>query len=240
MDVRARRGLIIHGALLSRLQMLPLLAHLPGDLSWSTPDLAGHGQYRESHVCLQGMDPVSLAAELQERVQIEKSEPLIVLGHSLGALVAIELFRIFKLRGRLFLGDPPLWPCGDTMSQLDAKQVLIQDPVGRRLLVDSFSNFDGSVCYEHSLQQVAASTDISVDVVVGLCGRHQTANGSWDCGTFIGEQHRQSLRNWANNKIGYLEQSSVGHFVFHDVSVLAKISESILKDESLNGWPVLG
>lgn len=217
--------------------MIPLLSHLPGDISWLVPDLIGHGQYRDRQALMLRMDPVSIAEELSRRLFLSRDScRRVIIGHSLGALVAVELAHLLGLHGRLILGDPPLWPCGDTQSQQEAKVALQQDSVGRRLLGDSFADFDGSLTYGPRLLSIASDTNLHVDVVVGLLGPHRTAAGLYDCGTFISQSHRLSLISWADQhttRLSFVEHGAAGHFVFHDTSTLMRISRAIEQDKPL-------
>jgi pimeloyl-ACP methyl ester carboxylesterase len=217
--------------------MIPLLSYLPGDISWLVPDLIGHGQCRDRQGLMLRMDPAAIARDLSDRVMhSHDAHRWVIIGHSLGALVAIELAHLLGLRGRLFLGDPPLWPCGDTQSQQEAKIALQQDSVGQRLLSDSFANFDGTIHYGSRLFSIAADSHLMVDVVVGLLGRHQNAAGLNDCGTFISESHRRSLISWAEQHtmgLSVVEHGAAGHFVFHDMSMLMRISRAIEQDKPL-------
>jgi pimeloyl-ACP methyl ester carboxylesterase len=92
------------------------------------------------------LNPKSIADDLYRRLPcIHSSQRIILVGHSLGALVAIELVHRYNPNGQIILIDPPLWPCGDKESQLEAQRALANDNVGRRLLIDSFGSFDGSI-----------------------------------------------------------------------------------------------
>ena len=83
---------MIHGAMQDRRQFLPLLAQLPERLPLLLSDLAGHGQRRDHWQHLAGLDPSALAADLLARhPAITSGGPLWLVGHSLGALVALAL-----------------------------------------------------------------------------------------------------------------------------------------------------
>ncbi|MEB3348437.1 MAG: alpha/beta hydrolase [Cyanobacteriota bacterium] len=212
------QALLLHGALLSRQAMLPLLPHLPGEITWLVPDLAGHGDRRNQ--CLlpaTTMTPAFLAQDLLLRhPELHQHGPWLLLGHSLGALVALELVRQGVTSQSLILGDPPLWPCGDTGSQCEAQVALGQTPLGIRLLEGCFAAFNGTINYANLLEEISAIA--SIKVLVGLRGRHQLDSGGWDCGTFISETNRHWLHQWAMNaRMASIQQlSGAGHFVFHN------------------------
>lgn len=232
LDLSASLGLLLHGALLSRQATLPLLNYLPADMPWIVPDLIGHGQQRERHTELLRLDPGSIADNLYRRLPcIHSNQRIILVGHSLGALVAIELVRRYQLSGQLILGDPPLWPCGDTESQLEAQRALALDVVGRRLLVDSFGDFNGSITYDQELADLGRGSNVTTTIVIGMLGRHQRANGGWDCGTFINHTRHASLSAWVaedSSRRSLIKNSAAGHFVLHDQTILFNLGQFIL------------
>ncbi|MFM8275376.1 MAG: alpha/beta hydrolase [Cyanobium sp.] len=139
--------ILLHGALLDRRSMLALLPALPAQRAYLVPDLAGHGS-RTSDALPARLDPDGLAADLIEACGLAaRRDALVVIGHSLGALVALALQERLLTLGRgalgLVLGDPPLFPCGDTESQQLAKAGLLNDPLGRRLLDECFRPVGG-------------------------------------------------------------------------------------------------
>jgi len=81
-------------------------------------DLGGHGSALDQALTGLAYDPESLGRALCSRssltgwlARLPEDRPLVVLGHSLGALVAIWLARFGPLRGRIahvILLDPPL------------------------------------------------------------------------------------------------------------------------------------
>lgn len=201
-------------------------------MPWIVPDLIGHGQQRERHTEQLKLDPAAIADDLYRRLLcIYSSQRIILVGHSLGALVAVELVRRYQLSGQLILGDPPLWPCGDTESQLEAQRALALDVVGRRLLVDSFGDFDGSVTYDQQLADLGRGSNVSATIVIGMLGRHQRANGGWDCGTFINHTRHASLSAWVaedSTRRSLIKNSAAGHFVLHDEPILFKLRQRII------------
>ena len=85
---------LIHGALMDRHSMLELMPMLPNQHAVLCPDLAGHGQRRNEHEHLAKLSPQELAADLLRHLPIQSlaaTLPVHLVGHSLGALVALEL-----------------------------------------------------------------------------------------------------------------------------------------------------
>ena len=230
--------LVIHGALLDRRSMLSLLPALPAERAYLVPNLAGHGS-RSSEALPARLDPDGLAADLIEACGLEaRRDSLVVIGHSLGALVALALQERLQTLGLgalgLVLGDPPLFPCGDTESQQLAKAGMLNHPVGRRLLDECFAGF--------SLQDPKASPFLAslrrclptapVITLLGGRGRYQRPDGSQDCGTFISEEGRTLLAEaYASDAIhpasSLMMQAQLGHFVLHDQAVLAMLVQRL-------------
>ena len=90
---------LIHGALMDRRSMLALTPMLPNHHAVLCPDLAGHGQRRNEHEHLTELNPRELARDLLRILPIQSlaaSLPLHLVGHSLGALVAMELLQLVE------------------------------------------------------------------------------------------------------------------------------------------------
>jgi len=110
--------LALHGALLDGRSLLPighvLAVHGDGVL----PDLGGHGEAERQGRQPASFDPAGLGAELSSRPELlawieaqPADRPLVLLGHSLGALTVLWLavFAPFRERiQRVVLLDPPL------------------------------------------------------------------------------------------------------------------------------------
>jgi pimeloyl-ACP methyl ester carboxylesterase len=93
---------LIHGALMDRRSMLALTPHLNHHHAVVCPDLAGHGQRRNEHEHLAELNPRELAADLLRQLPIQSlaaTLPIHLVGHSLGALVALEVQQILQESG---------------------------------------------------------------------------------------------------------------------------------------------
>ncbi len=230
--------LVIHGALLDRRSMLSLLPALPAQWAYLVPDLAGHGS-RSDDALPQRLDPDGLAADLIEACCLAaRRDSLVVIGHSLGALVALALQERLLALGRgalgLVLGDPPLFPCGDTESQQLAKTGMLNDPVGRRLLDECFAGFSlqdpKASPFFASLRRCLATAPVIT--LLGGRGCYQRPDGSQDCGTFISAEGSSLLAEaFASAAIhpasSLMLQAQLGHFVLHDQVMLAWLAEKL-------------
>jgi pimeloyl-ACP methyl ester carboxylesterase len=217
---------LIHGALMDRRSMLALTPMLPNHHAVLCPDLAGHGQRRNEHEHLAELNPRELADDLLRQLPIQSlaaSLPVHLVGHSLGALVAMELQQLLHEGGcgaaTLVLGDPPLFINLDTPSQHAAAAGMTNDVVGIRLAQDSFFGFaaDNPAADEQSpyLQRLREVTQqIPTHLLYGLLPQHQRQDGGVDCGTFFSEA---SLRMLGSQDLDvHLNPiSDAGHFVFH-------------------------
>ncbi|MCP9858187.1 alpha/beta hydrolase [Cyanobium sp. Cruz-8H5] len=218
---------LLHGAMQDRRQFLPLLAQLPERLPVLLSDLAGHGQRREHWRHLEPLDPAALAADLLERQpQAGRSGPLWLVGHSLGALVALALAQ--RLAGQgvvagLILGDPPLLP-RDIPAALQAGALASTDPLEQRLVADSFFNFQHDGPYFEQLAALAET--LPVQVLLGLQGAFRSASGYSDCGTLVGLASRERLLALATERpgLGLHGIADAGHFVFHAPSGQALVA----------------
>jgi pimeloyl-ACP methyl ester carboxylesterase len=223
---RASLIVLIHGALMDRRSMLALTPHLNHQHLVLCPDLAGHGQRRNEHEHLAKLNPMELAADLLRHLPIQSlaaTLPVHLVGHSLGALVALELQQLLHESGAgaasLVLGDPPLFINLDTPSQHAAASGMASDAVGQRLARDSFFDFAANnpasgaqSPYLKRLRQV--SQQIPTHLLHGLLPQHQRPDGSVDCGTFLSEKSLNLLRS--QNLDNHLHAiSDSGHFVFH-------------------------
>ena len=82
------------------------MGHLDGDV-WNV-DLRGHGE--SSRATLESYDAKSYAADIAALIESEIGRPALVVGHSLGGVVAAELARSRPdLVIAVFLEDPPLY-----------------------------------------------------------------------------------------------------------------------------------
>jgi len=217
---------LIHGALMDRRPMLALTPHLNHQHSFLCPDLAGHGQRRSEHQELAKLNPRELAADLLRDLPIQSlmaTLPVHLVGHSLGALVALELQQLLHESGRsaasLVLGDPPLFINLDTPSQQAAAAAMAGDAIGQRLARDSFFDFSTNnpaageqSPYLQTLREV--SKQLPTTLLHGLLPQHQRQDGSTDCGTFLSEASISLLRcQKLNTSLHPI--SDAGHFVFH-------------------------
>lgn len=108
----------LHGALMEASSLLPLGAVLAEAGDGLLLDLGGHGTALDQALAGLAYDPESLGREICCRPSVmdwlaglPEQRHLVVLGHSLGALVAIWLALFGPLRGRIahvILLDPPL------------------------------------------------------------------------------------------------------------------------------------
>jgi pimeloyl-ACP methyl ester carboxylesterase len=217
---------LIHGALMDRRSMLALTPHLNRQHPVLCPDLAGHGQRRSEHQDLAKLNPRELAADLLRDLPIQSlmaTLPVHLVGHSLGALVALELQQLLHESGRsaasLVLGDPPLFINLDTPSQQAAAAAMAGDAIGQRLARDSFFDFATNnpaageqSPYLQTLKEV--SKQLPTTLLHGLLPQHQRQDGSTDCGTFLSEASMSLLRcQKLNTSLHPI--SDAGHFVFH-------------------------
>ena len=226
---RASLLVLIHGAQMDRRSMLALTPMLPNHHAVLCPDLAGHGQRRNEHEHLAELNPRELAGDLLRILPIQSlaaSLPVHLVGHSLGALVAMELQQLLHEGGggaaSLVLGDPPLFINLDTPSQHAAAAGMANDVVGQRLARDSFFGFVGNnpaagpqSVYLQRLREV--SQQAPTHLLHGLLPQHQRQDGGVDCGTFLSEGSLNLLRSQGFD--GHLHPvSDAGHFVFHTVA----------------------
>jgi pimeloyl-ACP methyl ester carboxylesterase len=97
---------LLHGLSGSRLAYREVVGHLRGDVR--NIDLRGHGE--SSRASLDAYDAASYAADIAALVELEVGGPAVVVGHSLGGVVAAELARSRPdLVTAVFLEDPPLY-----------------------------------------------------------------------------------------------------------------------------------
>lgn len=232
---------LIHGAQMDRRSMLALTPMLPNQHAVICPDLAGHGQRRHEHLHLTKLNPKELAADLLRQLPIQSlaaTLPVHLVGHSLGALVALELQQLLHNTGSgaasLVLGDPPLFINLDTPSQHAAAAGMASDDVGQRLARDTFFEFTANnpaaglqSPYLQRLQQV--SQQLPTHVLHGLQPQHQRQDGSVDCGTFLSQRSLSLLTSPELNAHVHPISDS-GHFVFHTQEGLAKLLQSLESD----------
>jgi pimeloyl-ACP methyl ester carboxylesterase len=226
---RASLLVLIHGAQMDRRSMLALTPMLPNHHAVLCPDLAGHGQRCNEHEHLAKLSPREMAADLLERLPIQSLSatlPVHLVGHSLGALVAMELQQFLHESGgraaSLVLGDPPLFINLDTPSQHAAAAGMANDVLGQRLAQDSFFGFAADnpaagpqSVYLQRLREV--SLQAPTHLLHGLLPKHQRQDGGVDCGTFLSEGSLNLLRSQGFD--GHLHPvSDAGHFVFHTVA----------------------
>ncbi|GDX74393.1 hypothetical protein LBMAG40_10500 [Cyanobium sp.] len=229
---------LIHGALMDRRSMLALTPHLNHQHSLLCPDLAGHGQRRNKHQDLAKLNPRELAADLLRDLPIQSliaTLPVHLVGHSLGALVALELQQLLHESGgsaaSLVLGDPPLFINLDTPSQQAAAAAMAGDAIGQRLGRDSFFDFATNnpaageqSPYLQTLREV--SKQLPTTLLHGLLPQHQRQDGSADCGTFLSEASMSLLRcQKLNTPLHPI--SDAGHFVFHTREGQQKLAEHL-------------
>jgi pimeloyl-ACP methyl ester carboxylesterase len=234
---------LIHGALMDRRSMLALTPMLPNHHAVICPDLAGHGQRLNEHEHLTELNPRGLAADLLDRLPIQSlaaTLPVHLVGHSLGALVAIELQQLLQQIGfgaaTLVLGDPPLFLNLDTPSQHAAAAGMAIDPVGQRLAHDSFFGFTPNnpssgkqSLYLQMLKDV--SQQLPTHLMHGLLPQHQRQDGGVDCGTFLSNASLLELGSVCKNVFTHPIHDS-GHFVFHTAVGLQKLAECLEANDS--------
>lgn len=111
---QANLVVLIHGALMDRRSMLELMPMLPNQYAVLCPDLAGHGQRRSEHEHLAKLNPQELAADLLRQLPMQSllatPLPVHLVGHSLGALVALELQKLFHESGAGAASLVLVWP----------------------------------------------------------------------------------------------------------------------------------
>ena len=98
--------LLLHGIANSSLSWTPVLAELEGRLGACAVDIPGHGGSTTRHARI---TPAGLAHRLADFVDAEMSAPVLVVGHSLGAVVALEFAARHGhlVRGCFLLSGPP-------------------------------------------------------------------------------------------------------------------------------------
>jgi pimeloyl-ACP methyl ester carboxylesterase len=98
--------LLLHGLGVSGSVLQPFARRLLPELAAIVPDLRGHG---ESDAPSDGYMPADYAADLTELIDAELEPPVPIVGHSLGALVGMQLAATrADLVSWLVLLDPPL------------------------------------------------------------------------------------------------------------------------------------
>jgi pimeloyl-ACP methyl ester carboxylesterase len=227
---------LLHGALQDRRQFLPLVSVLPERLPLLLSDLAGHGQRREHWRHLERLTPAALASDLRQRhPRLGQKERLWLLGHSLGALVALALAEQLAPAGAvagLILGDPPLLP-RDIPAPLQAGALASTDPLEQRLVADSFFSFqprsaDGGAGDGPYLDQLSRQAEaLPVHVLLGLQSAFRRADGFSDCGTLVGATSRERLLALAPRRplLGLHGIHDAGHFVFHSPAGQALVAQ---------------
>jgi pimeloyl-ACP methyl ester carboxylesterase len=230
---------------MDRRSMLAPITMLSNQQAFLCPDLAGHGQRRNEHKHLAQLNPRELAADLLRHLPIQSlaaTLPVHLVGHSLGALVALELQQLLHESGcesaSVVLGDPPLFINLDTPSQHAAAAGMAKDAVGQRLAQDSFFNFTannpasgGHSPYLQLLKQVSQQTP--VNLLYGVRPEHQRQDGSIDCGTFLSEKSLNLIR--CQDHICFLNPiNDAGHFVFHTKEGCSKLVECLASENHNN------
>ena len=105
-DPPAPPVLLLHGLGVGGIVFQAFARRLLPHLAAVAPDLRGHGQ---SDAPPFGYEPADYALDIAELIQSEQSEALPVVGHSLGALVALAVADLRpELVSWLVLLDPPL------------------------------------------------------------------------------------------------------------------------------------
>ena len=102
-----RPFLLLHGTTGRSTSFNPFIPHLPAGTTAFIPDLRGHGQ--SGHIP-GGYRVIDFARDLVPFVNQEISQRAVLLGHSLGGLVALALAaRHPELVAGLVIEDAPLW-----------------------------------------------------------------------------------------------------------------------------------
>jgi hypothetical protein len=224
----------IHGALMDHTVWQQCQKLFPASLTTYMPDLLGHGQKhkREDNtesIFYKALTPEHLASDILAESQHFQQDQLsdtsiVIIGHSLGGLVALSLHQRLARQGiktqAILLGDSPVYPLGDTASQKAARAELEQTALGRNLLHHCFDGFEtnskhnskSNSIYEEQIE--SACKDTSVTFMVGLLGPNQH-NGFNDCGTFFSEASRQRLIGLESKGLTIQVVEDAGHFVFH-------------------------
>lgn len=223
--------------MLDRRSLLNLAPLLPENFLLLAPDLAGHGQRLEHWQRLERLDAPSLAHDLWQRLPLlQLPVPLWLVGHSLGALVALCLADLLlsnpqspPVKG-LILGDPPLLP-RDIPASMQSQALASKHPVEHRLVRQAFFAFnpvdqasapsDGP--FFRQLQHLAQAACGPIHVLLGLQAAFQRDDGFSDCGTLVGEESRRRLlllrdelpAATTNSGLHLHGVADAGHFVFH-------------------------
>lgn len=121
---------LIHGLVASARFWRPVCAHLSGRFACIAPDLLGFGRSPWPDIAYSVDDHVDALAR---SVLVQHKAPVVLVGHSTGAVFAIELAARFpQAVSRLVLFSPPWFPSGD-----DALYHVRRLGVWARLLVDA-------------------------------------------------------------------------------------------------------
>jgi pimeloyl-ACP methyl ester carboxylesterase len=241
--------LLLHGAMLDRRNLLSLAPFLPDDFVLLAPDLAGHGQRLDQWQHLERLDAPGLAQELWQRLPLgQLPGPLWLVGHSLGALVALYLADLLLAQpqspplGGLILGDPPFLP-RDIPAAMQSQALASSHPVEELLVRQAFFGFhpvdaagapiDGP--FFPQLQRLAQAGCGPIHVLLGLQPAFRREDGFSDCGTLVGEESRRRLlllRDELPNatiKAGlHLHGvADAGHFVFHSAQGVGLVQQLI-------------
>jgi len=244
-------ALLLHGAMLDRRNLLSLAPLLPEDLVLVAPDLAGHGQRQDHWQHLQRLDAPGLAHDLWQRLPLRQLPgPLWLVGHSLGALVALCLADLLLANpqspsmGGLILGDPPLFP-RDIPASMQGQALASSHPVEHRLVRQAFYAFnpldpagapsDGPSF--HQLKRLTQAACGPIHLLLGMQAAFQRQDGFSDCGTLVGEESRRRLLllrdelPLATSKGGlHLHGvADAGHFVFHSAQGAALAQQLIAR-----------
>jgi pimeloyl-ACP methyl ester carboxylesterase len=229
--------------------LLSLATLLPEDLVLIAPDFPGHGQRLDQWQHLEQLDVPSLASDLWQRLPLHQLPgPLWLVGHSLGALVALSLTDLLLASlqspslGGLILGDPPLFP-RDIPAAMQSQALASSHPVEELLVRQAFFGFnpvdaagapsDGP--FVPQLHRLAQSPCGPIHVLLGLQPAFRREDGFSDCGTLVGEESRRRLLllrdelPTATPKAGLHLHGVVdaGHFVFHSPHGVGLIQQLI-------------
>jgi pimeloyl-ACP methyl ester carboxylesterase len=124
-DARSPVLLMLHGWGRSRWdslsRLLPLLPHV-GE-AW-LPDLPAHGEHRGRSSWVGVREPEAVAAMLHEVAARSPDRPIVVMGHSLGAGVAIRAAALAQSRGTRVAGVVALAPYVDVASPIPGRLAL--------------------------------------------------------------------------------------------------------------------
>ncbi len=204
---------LLHGITDNALTWLPVLDRIDPRCRIIAPDFRGHG---ESDKPDDFYEAEAYADDVRHLIDLVVGEPALVLGHSLGGVVAVQVGITAPERVRgLFLEDPPLYFVND--------------------LNDIFRTlFEGMVVMSTTLQDGSRSADDWFEVMANAPDPYSGKPGIETMGA---EKIRQRLDSIGRMRPKALEDGLAGSLKWDTDQVLARLTRPVTV---MTGDPALG